>query len=138
MQTTTSSDLVRTDQIASHGKRNLTPLADNAFRLLGLSAQATQKEIYASASSLRRAVKLGVEPPSAPHQIACLGALQHTENSVRDALSRLADPAQRIYERLFWFFAPQHVAAELSFAALEESLERFRAAPPPSTAPERA
>jgi rhodanese-related sulfurtransferase len=109
------------------------PLADNAFRLLGLSCHATQQEIYASAASLRRAIKLGVEPPSA-HGLAWLGAYERTENNVRDALSRLADPAQRIYERLFWFFEPQHAAAELSFAALEESAGRFRRAAQPSTA----
>jgi rhodanese-related sulfurtransferase len=132
MQTTTS-DLVGTNQFASHGKRNLTPLADNAFRLLGLSCHATQKEIYASASGIRRALKLGVEPPPPPHHLAWLGSLERTENSVRDALSRLADPARRIHERFFWFFEPQHISTELSFAATEESAARLRAASQPST-----
>jgi rhodanese-related sulfurtransferase len=84
------------------------PVADNAFRLLGLSCHATQREIYASAAALRRALKLGVAKPPA-HHINWLGAPGHTENDVRDALSRLTVPAQRIYERLFWFFDPQAV-----------------------------
>lgn len=131
MQTTTS-DFPRATQLASSDKRKLLPLADNAFRLLGLSCHATQKEIYASASSIRRAIKLGVDHAPA-HHIAWLGSCERTENSVRDALSRLADPAQRIYERFYWFFDPQGVGTELSRESLEESVERLRAAPQAST-----
>lgn len=131
MQTTTS-DPVRTQHLAAHDRRKLLPLANNAFRVLGLSARAAQKEIYASAASLRRAIKLGVEPTPAPH-ILRADSLERTENGVRDALSRLADPAQRNYERFFWFFDPQHVPAELSFAALEASAERLRSESQPST-----
>jgi rhodanese-related sulfurtransferase len=131
MQTTTS-DPTRTTQLASPDKRKLLPLDDNAYRLLGLSCQATQKEIYTSAASIRRAIKLGVVKTPAPH-IDWLGSHASTENDVRDALSRLADPAQRIYERFYWFFEPQQIATELSFPALEESVARLRAAPQPST-----
>lgn len=131
MQTTTS-DPVRMQRVAALDRRKLLPLADNAFRVLGLSARATQKEIYASASSLRRAIKLGIEPTHAS-RIIWPGSYERTENSVRDALSRLADPAQRNYERLFWFFDPQHVPTELSFAALEASAERLRSESQPST-----
>jgi rhodanese-related sulfurtransferase len=129
---TTIKDFLRTTQGASPDGRKLLPLADNAFRLLGLSSRATQKEIYASASSLRRAIKLGVAPTPAQH-IPWLGSLERTENSVRAALSRLADPAQRVYERFYWFFDPQLVTSELSLPALQESVARLRAAPQPST-----
>jgi rhodanese-related sulfurtransferase len=108
------------------------PLAQNAYRLLGLSCHATQKEIYAAASSIRRAIKLGVEPRSG-HQLAWLGSCERTETSVRDALSRLAEPSQRIYERLFWFFAPQAAASDATLPALEESVARLRAEVQPST-----
>lgn len=131
MQTTTS-DLLRTTQGAGPDVGKLLPLGDNAFRLLGLSCHATQKEIYAAAASIRRAIKLGVEQTPA-HHIAWLGALERTENRVRDALSRLTDPAQRIYERFYWFFDPQCVATEPGLAALQESVERLRAAPQAST-----
>lgn len=131
MQTTTT-DFLHTTQGASPDRRKLMPLAGSAFRLLGLSCHASQKEIYASASAIRRAIKLGVDR-TPPHHIAWLGPLTRTENSVRDALSRLADPAQRIYERFYWFFDPQAVATELSLPALQESVARLRAAPQPST-----
>lgn len=133
MQTATSDLLRPTTHSASSDKRKLMPLANNAFRLLGLNCHATQKEIYATASSIRRAIKLGVAQSPA-HHIAWLGSCERTESSVRDALSRLADPAQRIYERFYWFFEPQQVATELGRTSLEESVARLRAAPQPSTA----
>ena len=131
MQTTT--ELPRAAQAGSPEKRKLMPVAGNAFRVLGLSCHASQKEIYAAASSIRRASRLGVERPNA-HNFAWLGLpAARTESGVRDALSRLADPAQRSYERFFWFFEPQAVAAaELSFTTLEESIERLRASAQPS------
>jgi rhodanese-related sulfurtransferase len=104
----------------------LTPLANNAFRLLGLSCQASQREIYAAASALRRAIKLGVVKPHA-RNFDWLGASDRTENGVRDALSRLTVPAQRIYERLFWFFDPQAIeTAAHSVASLRETIARLQ------------
>ncbi|HJR09481.1 MAG TPA: rhodanese-like domain-containing protein [Pyrinomonadaceae bacterium] len=127
MQTTTEAS--RATHIESPEKRKLMPLAGNAFRALGLSCHASQKEIYAAASSIRRAIKLGVERTHDAHHFAWLGSPDRTENGVRDALSRLSDPAQRIYERFFWFFDPQEAAttaSELGFATLEQSIERLR------------
>ncbi|HZH90354.1 MAG TPA: rhodanese-like domain-containing protein [Pyrinomonadaceae bacterium] len=124
MQTVT--DTGRATRHAGDGERRLTPLADNAFRLLGLSCHASQREIYASAAALRRAIKLGVAKTPA-HQIGWLGSPDLTENDVRDALGRLSIPAQRIYERLFWFFDPQ--AAEttsLNLTSLRETSDRLR------------
>lgn len=122
----TATDTLRATQNASLDKQRLMPLADNAFRLLGLSCQASQKEIYASASALRRAFKLGVEKTPA-HDISWLGVPERTENGLRDALSRLTVPAQRIYERLFWFFDPQAAAtAALSFASPQHSAARLQ------------
>jgi rhodanese-related sulfurtransferase len=124
MQTATDSS--RTIRHASLDKQRLTPLANNAFRLLGLSCHASQREIYASASALRRALKLGVVKPPA-HNLDWLGTPDRTENGVRDALSRLTVPAQRIYERLFWFFDPQAVeTAAHSLTSLQETTARLQ------------
>ena len=70
--------------------------------MLGLSASASQGEIYERATALRLAHELGVEK-SFDEDLAWLGPLSRTEADVRDALGRLADPPQRILERLFWF-----------------------------------
>ncbi|HEX8131460.1 MAG TPA: rhodanese-like domain-containing protein [Pyrinomonadaceae bacterium] len=131
----TATDTLRATHPASHDKRSLLPLAGNAFRLLGLSGHASQREIYAAASALRRAIKLGMVKTHAPG-IAWLGALEPTENGVRDALSRLTVPAQRIYERLFWFFDPQAaavvVAATHGLTSLQDSAARLSADGSPS------
>lgn len=132
MQTTT--ELLRAaHHVESPEKRRLMPVAGNAFRTLGLSCRASQKEIYAAASAVRRAIKLGVERPQ-PHEFDWLGSPDRTENGVRDALSRLADPTQRIYERFFWFFDPQEItaSAEPGRPTLEESIERLRRLAEPS------
>jgi hypothetical protein len=88
----------------------LEPVRRNAFRLLGLRGAATQREIHEAASAVRRRLKLGVAHTS-PQDALWLGPLERTEMDVRDALGRLARPAQRIAERLLWFYedAP-HVA----------------------------
>jgi rhodanese-related sulfurtransferase len=127
----TATDTRRATQHASPDRRKLIPSEDNAYRVLGLSCHASQREIYASAATLRRAIKLGVAKPSA-HHVAWLGSHALTENGVRDALSRLTVPAQRIYERLFWFFDPQTAvndddAAAPGFASLRESVARLQA-----------
>ena len=126
MQTATRTP--GTTRQASPDNLRLTPLVNNAFRLLGLSCHASQREIYAAASALRRAIKLGVVK-TPPHDIAWLGMPDRTEHGVRDALSRLTVPAQRIYERLFWFFDPQAATAAMTsgLASLEESTARLRA-----------
>jgi rhodanese-related sulfurtransferase len=116
----------------------LTPVADNAYRLLGLSCHASQREIYASAAALRRAIKLGVSKPPA-HHVIWLGAPGQTENDVRDALSRLTVPAQRIYERLFWFFDPQAVeTAAPHVAPPQEATARLPPDDSPSARHDRA
>jgi rhodanese-related sulfurtransferase len=110
-----ATDTLHASPHASRDRRSLTPLVASAFRLLGLSGEASQREIYAAASALRRAFKLGVLRPPAT-DIAWLAPPDRTENGVRDALSRLTTPSRRIYERLFWFFDPQAATALASAA----------------------
>jgi rhodanese-related sulfurtransferase len=127
----TATDTLRATDHANLDKRRLSPVADNAFRVLGLSCHASQREVYASASALRRAIKLGVVKPPAQH-LDWLGAPDRTENGVRDALGRLTVSAQRIYERLFWFFDPQAAAISPSLAPLRASSARLQSEESPS------
>lgn len=95
---------------ATSGKREaepngqrFRPLTYNAYRILGLSCSASQNDIFEAASSQRRALKLGVSKTTL-EDLPWLGPVNRSETDVRDALSRLSNPAQRIYERLFWFY----------------------------------
>jgi hypothetical protein len=109
----------------------LQPLARSAFRTLGLAASASQKEIYEKASSLRLAHKLGVEKRF-DADLPWLGALSRSEADIRDALGRLADPPQRILERLFWFHAPPGVSRPKKVAALRAAADELLEAESPS------
>jgi hypothetical protein len=115
-----STDRMRSGAGAGHEFR---PLTHNAYRILGLPCSASQKEIFDAASSVRRALKLGVRK-SLAEDLPWLGPFSRTEMDVRDALSRLANPAQRIYERLFWFYDRQ--AAQVSrLDDLQPAVDRF-------------
>lgn len=127
----TATDTLRATRHANHDKERLSPVANNAFRVLGLSCHASQREIYAAASSLRRAIKLGiVKPPE--RDFNWLGSPDRTETGVRDALGRLTVPAARIYERLFWFFDPQAAAIPPSLSSLRASATRPESVESPS------
>ncbi|HEV2863982.1 MAG TPA: hypothetical protein VGX48_23500 [Pyrinomonadaceae bacterium] len=81
------------------------PVRRGAFRVLGLAASASQREVFDAAASLRLALKLGVEK-SFESDARWLGPVARGESEVRDALGRLSDPKSRAAERVFWFHAP--------------------------------
>lgn len=108
------------------------PAARDAFRVLGLGAQASQGEVFDAASSLRLALKVGVRK-TFEGDAAWLGEVRRDASDVRDAVGRLSEPVQRARERLFWFQLPAPRAqvstvAELA-AAVEELLKRVPVRP---------
>jgi hypothetical protein len=98
----TSLNLPLTRSEAKPVARRFEPLARNAFRTLGLTASASQREVFEAAASARLALKLGVRK-SFETDAAWLEPVSRTEADVRDALGRLSDTAQRAFERIFWF-----------------------------------
>lgn len=72
----------------------------NAYSILGLPANAGPAEVHAAAATLRRAASLGLDPESAAHR---------TEAKIRAAVGRMANPAQRLQDRLFCL---NHVARQ--------------------------
>lgn len=108
------------------------PAARDAFRVLGLGAEAAQGEVFDAAASLRLALKVGVRK-TFEGDAAWLGEVARKESDVRDAVGRLSEPKQRARERLFWFNLPAPPAqvsttAELT-AAVEELLKRVPVRP---------
>lgn len=81
------------------------PVARSAFRVLGLAAGASRREVSDAASSVRLALKVGVRK-SFDADLAWLGQVGREESDVRDATGRLSEPSQRAFERLFWFEEP--------------------------------
>ncbi|HVF44916.1 MAG TPA: hypothetical protein VM936_17965, partial [Pyrinomonadaceae bacterium] len=97
------------------------PAARSAFRVLGLAAGASQRELFDAASSVRLALKVGVRK-SFDSDLAWLGSVGREESDVRDALGRLSEPSQRAFERLFWFDAPPTVAHVSNVEELERAV----------------
>ena len=108
------------------------PAARDAFRVLGLAAQASQAEVFDAASSLRLALKVGVGK-TFEGDAAWLGEVARKESDVRDAVGRLSEPVQRARERLYWFHLPApraHVSTVAGLtAAVEELLKRVPVRP---------
>ena len=76
-------------------------ISRNAYRILGLSAQARWSEISQRASVLRRAAKVGIRQPSG-WNLEWYEPVEQDERSIADALGRLSNPDQRLKEKLFW------------------------------------
>ncbi|MCA1592250.1 MAG: hypothetical protein LC754_06290 [Acidobacteria bacterium] len=106
--------------------REFQPLAQNAYRVLGLAGGASQAEIYEAASALRLALKLGVEK-TFPGDSQLFGPVCRTETDVRGALSRLANPPQRIFERLFWFHEAASTFVVNKLGELPAAVEKLTA-----------
>jgi len=96
------------------------PLERNAFRVLGLAASGSQREVFEAETGLRLALKLGVEK-SFETDASWLGPVARAEGDVRDALGRLADPARRAEERLFWFHSPAPAGPQSAEALTAEA-----------------
>jgi len=101
------------------------PVARSAFRVLGVAARASQREIFDAASSVRLALKVGVRK-TFDSDLAWLGPVAREESDVRDALGRLSEPAQRAFERLFWLDEPPAIASVKTVEELQRAIISMR------------
>jgi|GEM_PF-2002773 len=104
----------------------------NAFRITGLRADATAREIIKHADKLKIMEELG--QGKTVHSGAFALKTPPTVDQIREAVQRLKDPELRIVDEFFWFWPKQfgHSASDPALKALEggdasEALERWRA-----------
>jgi hypothetical protein len=71
----------------------------NAFRILGLAADAEPKEIYRQQQRLEIALDMGERPQLFPF----VRPIEITREAILDAVHRLEHPSTRLREELFWF-----------------------------------
>jgi hypothetical protein len=90
-------------------------LARNAFRVLGLSADASASDVHKAAATARRAFSLGLDEVSEA-DLPELGPCLRNESTIRAALGQLANPADRLTHRLLWFHAPRSKPADEAFS----------------------
>jgi hypothetical protein len=74
----------------------------NAYRVLRALGSATASDINKAADTMRRGVALG-HARTSEIDIPGLGTVPRGDADIRAALRRLADPAQRLADKLFWF-----------------------------------
>jgi hypothetical protein len=77
--------------------------------------------MFDAASSVRLALKVGVRR-TFDTDLAWLGPVAREESDVRDATGRLSEPAQRAFERLFWFDSPPTAARVSNVSELERAV----------------
>ena len=83
-------------------------LKANAYRVLGLAADAGPARVHARATTLRRSAALGIEAPD-DADLVWLGHVERSETDIRAAVGRLENPTQRLLDRLFWYHREQTV-----------------------------
>lgn len=96
----------------------------NAFRLTGLSVDATGREIERYAEKMRLQERLGVSPEPTRGPLAL--TTPPTAESIREAAVRLRDPERRLAEEFLWFWpaTPGKSTADPGIRALSEGDER--------------
>ncbi len=77
----------------------------NAFRVLGLPADAPQNAVDEAARRMRIWSDPSRVPPTS-WDVAWLGPVGRARPQIEQAVARLADPRVRLRERLLWFIGP--------------------------------
>ena len=80
----------------------LQDLTASAFRILGLTAGASQAEIDSAARKMRIWQDASMIPPT-PNDAEWIGPIARNPQDIEEAVARLADPLSRVQERFWWF-----------------------------------
>lgn len=89
-------------------------LAKNAYRILGLSADASASDVNKAAARARRASLLGLDE-GYESDLQELGTCTRNETTIRSAIGQLTYPSDRLAHRLLWFHTPVSKAADPAF-----------------------
>jgi len=81
---------------------------NNPFRVLGLPATATTRDITKRISDLETFVELG-KAKSYPHDFLGLGALDRSLEAIKDAARKIEQAEGRLFHSFFWFRAGDSV-----------------------------
>jgi hypothetical protein len=89
------------DFAASRGK-SVDLIFDNPFRVLGLSAAASTRDIAKRVSDLETFAELG-KHKSFPTDVPSLGKITRTVDAVRAAAKKIEQKESKLYHSFFWF-----------------------------------
>jgi len=85
------------------GHNHISAISENPFRILGVYANATQKEITANARKIKRFIEVGQEVEFETDFNNFLPKISRTLESVDNALAKLTNQQERCLNSLFWF-----------------------------------
>ncbi len=85
------------------GHDNISAIVNNPFRILGVYANATQKEITANARKIKRFIEVGKSIEFETDFNSILPPIVRTEEMVDAALSSLSNPQEKFKYAMFWF-----------------------------------
>lgn len=107
------------------------PIRHNPYRTLGLPGEAAWSEIRTTAERLLASPEPGDH--TTPWDLPWLGGLARTPASIERALRRLADPRQRLADRLLWFYerVSEMAVQELMPATIRNAIEGWSATSQP-------
>ncbi len=94
-------------------------LAENPFRLLGLTPHAASREVEREGGKVLALIAAGLDDPSA---MAPLGPRTRTSEQVRWAMAELRDPHRRALHEVFW---PSCQGLPIDERRLAELLDRL-------------
>ena len=85
------------------GHEHISAITNNPFRILGVYANASQKEITANARKIKRFIEVGkpIEFPSDLNNL--LPVVNRSTESVDAAIATLSNPQEKFKAALFWF-----------------------------------
>ncbi|MCI0615294.1 hypothetical protein L0244_20065 [bacterium] len=108
-----------------------TVYEENAFRVLGVAANATWKTVRDVQNKLKLRAKVGGLNAMAD-PLFFLNTIERNDSTIRDAFNRLDRPETRLLERLFWFTesnpADAKAIRQLGAGEFLESIEIWQSA----------
>jgi formylglycine-generating enzyme required for sulfatase activity len=97
----------------------MNPLNENPFRVLGLFANASEREIQKQIANLSAYTRVG-KSPGTDGDLLFLGPPIRSEASIKEAGRQIEQPAGRVHHALFWFIKANHID-EIALSHLKDS-----------------
>lgn len=98
----------------------MNSIKNNPYRILGLLAGASTREVNRQANRLQKIIAAGHEPAKNDFSFSKIGELNRKETSVTESVTKLNLDSDKIHAALFWFWDGNPITDEVAFDALKE------------------
>ncbi|MDR1793458.1 MAG: hypothetical protein LBR36_08500 [Bacteroidales bacterium] len=96
----------------------MNAIKNNPYRILGLLAGASQREITRQTNNLKKFIAAGAEMPS-DFSFSALDNLHRTTEAIDNAISKLNLDDDKMFAALFWFWKGNEITDEPALEALK-------------------